>query len=177
MKALVAVKRVVGDEMGVEADCFTDGHDVLRVMLRWRADDDATFSEVEMRALGNDVWHAAFNLPSIGRYVYTVVAWVDHFASWRHELARRVEVEDIRIAAQVGAMLIEETAQRAVAADRQALIAWAVKLRRGADGATTDAEALKALALQYRHQSSQLQMRLAFVHADRCHHAQILYGA
>ncbi len=142
-----AIKRVVGDEMEVEADCFTDGHDVLRVMLRWRAEDNPTFTEVEMVALGNDVWHAAFNLPSIGRYLYTVVAWVDHFASWRHELARRIEVDDIRIASQVGAMLIDETAQRAVAADRRALTSWAVKLRRTAEGAKADAEALKALAL------------------------------
>ena len=29
-----AAKRVLGDEMIVEADCFTDGHDVVRAMLR-----------------------------------------------------------------------------------------------------------------------------------------------
>ena len=34
-----------------------------------------------------------------GRYYYTVVAWVDAFDSWRHELARRVDPDDIRIAA------------------------------------------------------------------------------
>ena len=31
-----AAKRVVGDDMMVEADCFTDGHDVVRAMLMWR---------------------------------------------------------------------------------------------------------------------------------------------
>ena len=134
-----AVKRVVGDVMVVEADCFADGHDILRVMLRWRAQGDAIFSEVEMVALGNDVWRAAFSLPAIGRYVYTVVAWVDHFASWRHELARRVDMDDIRIAAQVGAMLVDEMAERAVADDRQTLTAWAVKLRRSALVANADA--------------------------------------
>ena len=32
-----AAKRVVGDDMTVEADCFTDGHDTVRAMLLWRA--------------------------------------------------------------------------------------------------------------------------------------------
>lgn len=142
-----AIKRVVGDEMVVEADCFTDGHDVLRVMLRWRAEGGAKFSEVEMQALGNDVWRAAFSLPAIGRYVYTVVAWVDHFASWRHELARRVDTDDIRIAVQTGALLVHGAAMRAGAGDRKALTAWAAKLRRGASDAKADTELLKTLAL------------------------------
>src|ERR1700712_3263846 len=31
-----AVKRVIGDALGVEAHVFTDGHDTLAVMLRYR---------------------------------------------------------------------------------------------------------------------------------------------
>jgi hypothetical protein len=31
-----AVKRVVGDTMLVEADCFTDGHDALAASSCWR---------------------------------------------------------------------------------------------------------------------------------------------
>jgi starch synthase (maltosyl-transferring) len=101
-----ADKRVVGDDMVVEADCFTDGHDVVRVMLRWRAEGDDRFSETEMAPLGNDLWRGAFTLRTLGRYVYTVAAWLDHFESWRHELERRVDADDIRIAARVGATLI-----------------------------------------------------------------------
>ena len=143
-----AVKRVIGDEMVVEADRFADGHDVLRVMLRWRAEGDTKFGEAEMAALGNDVWSGAFPLTTIGRYIYTVVAWVDHFASWRHELARRVDADDIRIAAQVGAMLVVEAATRASAGDRETLAAWAAKLQRGASDARSDVGWLKALALE-----------------------------
>src|SRR5436309_7108785 len=86
-----AVKRGVGDEMVVEADCFTDGHDVVRVVLGWRGVADTRFIEVEMAPQGNDVWRASFPLATIGRYVYTVTAWVDHFESWRVELQRRVD--------------------------------------------------------------------------------------
>ena len=34
-----AAKRVVGDPVVVEADCFTDGHDVVACRLRYRRED------------------------------------------------------------------------------------------------------------------------------------------
>ncbi|MBA4111717.1 MAG: alpha-1,4-glucan--maltose-1-phosphate maltosyltransferase [Leptothrix sp. (in: Bacteria)] len=138
-----AAKAIAGEPMIIQANCFTDGHDVLRVMLRWRAEGDTAPQEVEMALKNNDEWFAAFTPPVPGRYFYTVVAWVDHFESWRHELKRRVDDDDIRIAALVGAELIEDAAKRAKAADRTQLAAWAQQLRQHKG----DAPALKALAL------------------------------
>lgn len=103
-----AVKRISGDEVRVEADCFTDGHDALRVMLRWRRESQPGWQEVEMRELGNDRWRASFTAGEPGRYRYTVVAWVDAFLTWRRELERRKDAEDIAIAVRVGAALVEE---------------------------------------------------------------------
>ncbi|AKJ27493.1 alpha-1,4-glucan:maltose-1-phosphate maltosyltransferase [Caldimonas brevitalea] len=143
------VKRVCGDTLEVQANCFTDGHDVLRVMLQWRAEGDTTtVHEVEMLHDVNDEWHAGFTLPDVGRYCYTVVAWVDHFESWRRELQRRVDPADIRIAALVGADLLDATCPRAKGDDRKAVKDWAARLRQQAE--TDDAEALKALALDDR---------------------------
>jgi len=141
-----AAKRVAGEPVDIEAHCFTDGHDVLRVMLCWRVENEVAWQEAEMAPAGNDVWHGTFTPPSPGRYLYTVVAWVDHFRSWRHELSRRVDAEDIRIAAQVGAALLADTAARARGAEQKALKEASARLRREADS-TGDAEALKALAL------------------------------
>jgi starch synthase (maltosyl-transferring) len=137
-----AVKRVVGDEVRVEADCFTDGHDALRVMLRWRPEAEGSWREVEMRDAGNDVWRAAFVAGEAGRYRYTVVAWVDHFLTWRRELARRQDAEDIAIAVRVGAALVEEAAARADGGDRERLREWAAGL-----ATPGPAESLKALGL------------------------------
>ena len=142
-----AVKRVAGDPVEVEANCFADGHDVLRVMLRWRAEGEPRFQEVEMAPLGNDVWRGVFTVPALGRYRYTVCAWVDHFQSWRHELERRVDADDIRLAARAGAELLDAAAARAKGADRKALSGWAKRLRQGAADAALPAEALKATAL------------------------------
>ncbi len=142
-----AVKRIAGETMEVQAHVFTDGHDALRVMLHWRDVTKHLLHEVEMALQGNDVWLATFTLPAPGRYTYTVTAWVDSFASWHHELERRVDPEDIRIAAQVGAGLIHDAAGRAKGPDRKLLTAWASRLRKAAAKDEIDGVALKALAL------------------------------
>ncbi|WP_280156418.1 alpha-1,4-glucan--maltose-1-phosphate maltosyltransferase [Piscinibacter sp. XHJ-5] len=141
-----AVKRVTGEPLQVEAHCFTDGHDVLRAMLCWRAEAETAWREVEMTPTHNDVWHAAFTPPAPGRYLYTVTAWVDHFRSWRHELKRRTDEEDIRLAVLMGAELLADAAARAKGADQKSLKEWSARLRRESDSAM-GADGLKTLAL------------------------------
>ncbi|MFT3859049.1 MAG: alpha-1,4-glucan--maltose-1-phosphate maltosyltransferase [Aquabacterium sp.] len=149
-----AVKCVAGEVFTVTAHCFADGHDAIRVMLRWRADgvqDEAVehggIHEVAMQPLGNDEWMASFTPPVPGRYLYTVQAWVDHFLSWRNELARRVDEGDIRLALRIGADMLHEAATQAAEADRFYLREAAGRWRTEAEGRGTSAEALKAMAL------------------------------
>ncbi|TAK82839.1 MAG: alpha-1,4-glucan--maltose-1-phosphate maltosyltransferase [Aquabacterium sp.] len=153
------IKRVAGEPVQVTVHAFCDGHDVLRVLLRWGAEDEAALQEVEMQPRGNDEWTAEFTPPVPGRYRYTAVAWVDHFRSWRHELQRRVEPADIRIAVQMGARLAAEAAARGTGAERQALANWSEKLQRlSAEG---EPGALKTLALD------EAMAELMDRHADR----------
>lgn len=158
-----AVKRVVGEEVVVEADCFTDGHDAIIAMLCWRRDGEGEEGErwqaMPMEALGNDRWRGRFRVSELGRWWYTVSAWVDAFASWRGELVRRTDAADIRIAALTGADLIEAAAARAGGDDGQLLSAWAERLR--TESARAEPEALKALALDAR------VAELAARHPDR----------
>jgi starch synthase (maltosyl-transferring) len=141
-----AVKRVAGEAVEVRAHCFTDGHDVLRTVLCWRLEAESAWREVEMSPTHNDVWQAVFTPAVPGRYLYTVSAWVDHFRSWRHELKRRVEAEDIRAAALVGAELLSASAARAKGSEEKALKEWSARLRRESESGLA-AEALKALAM------------------------------
>ena len=144
-----AAKRIGGDTVVVEADCFTDGHDMLACLLLWRRDEtgeEEAWHETPMRALANDRWRGSFVAEAVGRYRYTVCAWVDHFLSWRHDFARRVELADLLIAAQVGAALIEAAALRAAGRDRTRLKDWATELR-AHSGKPTDVKQLKALGL------------------------------
>jgi len=138
-------KCLAGEPLRIEAHCFSDGHDRLRVLLRWQA-LGAPHTEVEMQARGNDVWTAQFTPPAPGRYRCTVAAWVDPFESWRSELERRDELADIRVALAVGSALIAERARRARGSDAASLTDWAALLQQSAAD-FADAESLKALAL------------------------------
>jgi starch synthase (maltosyl-transferring) len=143
------VKRIAGESVRVEAHCFTDGHDKLRAVLAWQSVTDTQVYEVEMSALGNDVWTADFTPPAPGRYRYTVSAWVDHFESWRRELERRDDESDIRIALEVGAAIVDAASKRALPEDSGPLTGWAAQMRGAAVDRTgfPDVAAMKALAL------------------------------
>jgi starch synthase (maltosyl-transferring) len=143
------VKRIAGEPVRIEAHCFTDGHDKLGVALLWQGVDQAEAYEVDMTAQVNDVWTAQFTPPVPGRYRYTVMAWIDHFESWRRELERRNDANDIRIALQVGAALIDTATARAGPDDAATLANWATLLRTTADDKTghADAAAMQSLAL------------------------------
>jgi starch synthase (maltosyl-transferring) len=153
-------KRIAGEAVRIEAHCFADGHDQLRVSLRWsaRGHSESSIDETAMAAQGNDVWIGEFTPPAPGRYRCEVSAWVDHFESWRKELDRREDPADVRMALEVGAALALEAAARArgkepgrdQADDAANLSQWASLLRdraKDVSSAAPDTASLKALAL------------------------------
>ncbi|MEP7062932.1 MAG: alpha-1,4-glucan--maltose-1-phosphate maltosyltransferase [Betaproteobacteria bacterium] len=116
-----AAKRIVGDAVAIEADCFADGHATLMCLVRWRHEDVADWHEIPMTALGNDRWRASVVVDAPGRYTFAIVAWIDAFLSWRHDFLRRIDTGDVLLAAHTGAELIAAAAARADGVDRQAL--------------------------------------------------------
>jgi starch synthase (maltosyl-transferring) len=44
-----------------------------------------------MEPIGNDRWHGAFTISELGRWQYTVTAWIDRWASWQWELQRKLD--------------------------------------------------------------------------------------
>ena len=141
-------KRIAGEAVGIEAHCFTDGHDSVRALLRWKLQSSAGADfEVAMNAQGNDVYTAEITPPQPGGYQCTVIAWVDHFESWRREFERREDRSDIRLAVEAGAALIDEAAARAAGSDAAILTEWSLQLRASLKEASAEVTALRALAL------------------------------
>ena len=135
------IKRVIGQSVEVETDAFTDGHDTLACVLRYRHASESGWHEVAMAPLINDRWRASFPITELGQYVYTLTAWIDHFFSWRHEFSRRNDAQDIAVALQAGAMLVEAAATRADGKNQMQLQQIAEELR------TVKPDAGSALAL------------------------------
>ncbi len=60
-----------------------------RPTLLWRADDETDWHRVAMRLMVNDRWEASFVPARIGRHRFTVQAWWDAWATFRHDLAAK----------------------------------------------------------------------------------------
>ena len=100
------IKRVVGEPVVVEADAFADGHDLVSAVLLYRPERAQEWNRVPMAPLGDDRWTARFVPREMGRYRYTVTAWVDHLATWRRDLARKQAAgQDVRVALVRGEQL------------------------------------------------------------------------
>jgi starch synthase (maltosyl-transferring) len=83
------IKRTTGESVIVNADVHADGHDMLAAVLLYRHSDEATWTETAMEPLGNDRWTARFHVTALGRYEYTLEAWVDRFATWRNGMSKK----------------------------------------------------------------------------------------
>ncbi|MFW5783251.1 MAG: alpha-1,4-glucan--maltose-1-phosphate maltosyltransferase [Spirochaetota bacterium] len=111
---LFPAKRVAGDRVPIRADVYSDGHDLIRAVARYRRAGDADFADVELQPLGNDAWLAHITVEEIGLYEFTVEAWVDHFDTWIDGLRRKVEVDShTDVDLMIGAELLKAAAARA----------------------------------------------------------------
>jgi starch synthase (maltosyl-transferring) len=119
------IKRACGETVVVEADVFADGHDVLSARLSYRHEQDARWTEVPMDFLGNDRWRASFAASRLGCYRYRVAGWIDHFATWRRDMRKKLDAEQrVPIELLIGAQLIQEAGRRAAGDDRARLQRW-----------------------------------------------------
>jgi starch synthase (maltosyl-transferring) len=124
------IKRTVGEKIKVRADIITDGHDAISGLLLFRHEGAARWQAALLKGFSNDKWKASFKVTELGRYVYTLCAWLDRFKSWRRDFAKRLEAgQDVAMDLPIGAALVEETLARAPAPQQAWLAACAQELR------------------------------------------------
>lgn len=140
------VKAVPGDVLAVEADIFLDGHDFIAARLLYKHTDDETWTETVMALVNNDRWGASFLVDRQGRYAYTIDAWVDHPASWQHEIHLKV-ADGQRITGELlaGAQYVEGMLGRAGGTTGE-------KKKKGGQKTeeSTDVRALREMAALFR---------------------------
>jgi starch synthase (maltosyl-transferring) len=109
------IKRIVGEDLAVEADIFKDGHDVVAAVLKWRVVGKRAWRETPMIFADNDRWRGVCPLYDQAIHEYTVEAWTDTFRSWQQEFAKKFEggIADLRSEALEGAAIVKGAASRA----------------------------------------------------------------
>ncbi|HEY4272272.1 MAG TPA: alpha-1,4-glucan--maltose-1-phosphate maltosyltransferase [Candidatus Udaeobacter sp.] len=130
------IKRVMGEDLIVEADIFKDGHDVVAAVLKWRVVGKRAWRETPMTFVDNDRWRGVCTLYDQAIHEYTVEAWTDTFRSWQQELAKKFEagISDLRSEALEGAAIVKAAASRTRnGADSARLREFAEQIANGAN--------------------------------------------
>ncbi|MGD0473206.1 MAG: maltotransferase domain-containing protein [Candidatus Velthaea sp.] len=123
------VKRIVGDRFEVQADIFREGHDAIAAVLKYRERGALAWRETPMELFDNDRWRGAFTLERNTRYQYTIEAWPDAFATWRHATQRKHAAgQVIELELREGRVLIDAAYARAGRAARIRLAAIVAEL-------------------------------------------------
>jgi starch synthase (maltosyl-transferring) len=151
------IKRVLGDRIVVNADLLVDGHDAVAGVLLYRTAGAPSWREESLEPVtvqpGPDRWSASFVVDAIGRWEYTVSAWVDVWATWAWGLRRKLDArQQVELDLRGGAALAVAAASRAgEVSDRDALRRLAERLAKphnpNAPDGPDNAEARARLAL------------------------------
>jgi starch synthase (maltosyl-transferring) len=86
-----STKTTVGKRVQVSADVLIDGHDILGQKLWTKHETDKNWLESAMYSQGNDRFGGEFFAEKIGFYTCKIEAWVDHFATWQHEVDEKMK--------------------------------------------------------------------------------------
>ena len=125
-----AVKRLVGDQLRIGADIFTDGHDTLAARALVRAPGERRSHAVPMTySFEDDRWYATVPLDRVGEWQFTVEGWVDRFATWRGELEKKSDAgHDVTSELLEGSEQVREAEPHARGADHGRLAHFAAAL-------------------------------------------------
>ncbi len=157
------VKRVVGEDLVVEADIFKDGHDVVAAVLKWRVLGKRAWRETPMTFVDNDRWRGACTLYDNAIHEYTVEAWTDTFRSWQLEFTAKFVggISALRSEAMEGAALVRAAARRAhEPADAARLLEFAEQISSAANSeinAIAQSGELEVLMATYPDRSNATQ--------------------
>ncbi|WP_448332321.1 alpha-1,4-glucan--maltose-1-phosphate maltosyltransferase [Streptomyces sp. DSM 41534] len=106
-------KAVVDETFEVSATVFREGHDAVsaNVVLRDPSGRSGPWTPMRQLAPGTDRWGAEITPGAPGRWTYTVEAWSDPIATWRHHARIKIPAGmDTDLVLEEGALLHERAA-------------------------------------------------------------------
>ncbi|MFH9427449.1 alpha-1,4-glucan--maltose-1-phosphate maltosyltransferase [Streptomyces sp. NPDC017615] len=125
-------KAVPGEVFEVSATVFREGHDAVAadVVLRDPDGRPGPFTPMRELAPGTDRWGARVSADRPGRWTYTVEAWSDPIATWRHTAQIKIPAGiDTEAVLEEGARLYERAAAGVPAKRRDVLLDVVAALR------------------------------------------------
>ncbi|MFI1365011.1 alpha-1,4-glucan--maltose-1-phosphate maltosyltransferase [Streptomyces griseochromogenes] len=125
-------KAVPGESFEVSATVFREGHDAVaaNVVLRDPRGRPGPWTPMRELAPGTDRWGATVTAGETGRWTYTVEAWSDPVATWRHLAQIKIPAGiDTGLVLAEGALLYERAAAGVPEEQRPIVLETAAVLR------------------------------------------------
>ena len=114
--ARFTAKASVVEPVDLVADVYADGHEHLAASATFRHLGFPTETTVDLTPIGNDRWTGRAALDRVGRWEFTVTAWLDPWDFWRHAIAlRRAAGADVTSDIADGERLLARAAAAGVA--------------------------------------------------------------
>jgi starch synthase (maltosyl-transferring) len=106
-----------------------DGHDHLAARVMYRGPTDEWAMAPMTYDFDTDRWFGAFRVDRIGRWIFTVEAWTNRFATWRSGLQKRVAADqDVSNELIEGAQMIRAAARATKLAPARASLLMTAKV-------------------------------------------------
>ena len=106
---LYPAKRTLGERVDVTASLFGDGHDHIRASILYKKKEASQWNEIEMRPTFNDDWIGTFYAEELGKYSFTIHAWIDHFDTWFDGIRKKIAAKvDVKVELKEGAIFLKE---------------------------------------------------------------------
>ncbi|MEV7287673.1 maltotransferase domain-containing protein, partial [Streptomyces sp. NPDC093252] len=113
-QGLRPAKAVTGEAFEVSATVFREGHDAVaaNVVLHDPEGRPGPWTPMRELAPGTDRWGARVTPDAVGRWTFTVEAWSDPIATWRHHAGIKIPAGmDTALVLEEGARLHERAAE------------------------------------------------------------------
>ena len=88
------IKRIEGESVKVGADIFADGHEQVQAYLLFRKKGERYWQKKPMSIVAKDRWQGEFVVNEIGIYEYTIVAMLNHLATWWRNIQKKAASPD-----------------------------------------------------------------------------------
>jgi starch synthase (maltosyl-transferring) len=95
------IKRVEGESLEVRADILGTGQEAVGAEVLYKLRGDFEWSNAVMIPLGNDSWSGRFSLESVGRYEFTIRAWLDDLSTLSQRISKWTEDEKEEILSDI----------------------------------------------------------------------------
>ncbi|MGQ0631654.1 MAG: maltotransferase domain-containing protein, partial [Sporichthyaceae bacterium] len=107
-------KAVVGESLQISATIFREGHDAVaaNVVLRDPRGRAGAWTPMQLVSPGTDRFTATVTATKVGQWSYTIEAWGDPIATWRHDATIKVRAGmDVELMLETGALLLDRASE------------------------------------------------------------------